>query len=322
MWVADSALYNSKKLKNANFKWLTRAPNQVKLVNNKLTQSIEETDWQILNNGYKAYPYSPEEYPEQAWCMYFSQQTYQQALKTLNKKVRNALNTAQVALNKLCRTKFACEKDAIKAMEVFDKGLLYHHVNFTVNEVKAKRTKRGRPKKNQSPIIEYQLTGTLVENEAKLAPRKEKLGRFVLVTNDLSTHGKMPQSMLDTYKEQKAVENCFGFLKSDQFQLDHVFLKKPERINGLMMIMALSVLTYNAGQYLLRKKLRESDLTLPNQLGKEIQNPTLRWVFYMMRGTRVQHTPQNEQLIIGINKVKYRIIQLFGEKACEIYGIK
>ena len=42
----------------------------------------------------------------------------------------------------------------------------------------------------------------------------------------------------------------------------------------------------------------------------------------MMRGTRVQHTPQNEQLIIGINKVKYRIIQLFGEKACEIYGIK
>ena len=86
--------------------------------------------------------------------------------------------------------------------------------------------------------------------------------------------------------------------------------------------MALSVLTYNAGQYLLRKKLRESDLTLPNQLGKEIQNPTLRWVFYMMRGTRVQHTPQNEQLIIGINKVKYRIIQLFGEKACEIYGIK
>ena len=66
--------------------------------------------------------------------------------------------------------------------------------------------------------------------------------------------------------------------------MDSVFLKSPRRIEALMMVMTLCLLVYNVAQYRLRDKLRTTGETLPNQLNKEVQNPTLRWIFQIMEG--------------------------------------
>jgi transposase len=59
---------------------------------------------------------------------------------------------------------------------------------------------------------------------------------------------------LSTYKEQQGVERGFRFIKDPLFHLSGVFLKKPERIDALMMVMTLCLMVYNAGQYVVRKE--------------------------------------------------------------------
>jgi transposase len=56
-------------------------------------------------------------------------------------------------------------------------------------------------------------------------------------------------NMLSTYKKQQGVERGFRFIKDPLFHLSGIFLKKPERIDALMMVMTLCLMVYNAGQY-------------------------------------------------------------------------
>jgi transposase len=57
------------------------------------------------------------------------------------------------------------------------------------------------------------------------------------------------------YKEQQTAERGFWFLKYPLFFTDSVFLKSPERIEALTLIMGLCLLVYTLGQRLLRQNL-------------------------------------------------------------------
>ena len=109
--------------------------------------------------------------------------------------------------------------------------------------------------------------------------------------------------------------------------VDEIFLKLPRRIEALMMIMTLTLLVYNVGQYWLREKLRKEETTLPNQLGKQIQKPTLRWIFQIMEGVSVARLYDEtlshiiQELITNLNELRKKIIHLFGETAMKLYGL-
>jgi transposase len=55
------------------------------------------------------------------------------------------------------------------------------------------------------------------------------------------------------------------------------------------MVMTLILLVYNSAQHRLRKKLKDESLTHPNQPGKEVQNPTMKWIFQIMTGVGLVH---------------------------------
>src|SRR5665647_549480 len=63
-------------------------------------------------------------------------------------------------------------------------------------------------------------------------------------------------------------------------------LKKPERIEALSMIMVLTLMVYSVAEWKLRAKLKETGESIPNQVKKQTQKPTLKWVFMLMRGLR------------------------------------
>lgn len=71
----------------------------------------------------------------------------------------------------------------------------------------------------------------------KVAQSTHRLGRFILATNHLATEQLADAEILSQYKEQTKVEAGFKFIKDDAFESDNVFLKTPERIDALMMIM-------------------------------------------------------------------------------------
>jgi transposase len=84
---------------------------------------------------------------------------------------------------------------------------------------------------------------------------------------------------LSEYKAQQSWERGFAFLKDRLLFADSIFLKSPERIESLGIIMGLYLLVYTLGQRQVRTPLRESKSTVKNQLGKPTGRPTLRWIF-------------------------------------------
>ena len=102
----------------------------------------------------------------------------------------------------------------------------------------------------------YRLELESTPCQDKIRPHRNKLGRFVLATNELGN--QEVAGLLAAYKSQQGVERGFRLIKDPQFHLNGVFLKKPERIEALMMVMTLCLMVYNAGQYQLRENLKNS----------------------------------------------------------------
>ena len=322
IWVADSALWNESKLQKAQYNWLTRIPNQVNAVKDLLALEDDEIGWQKLDENYSCAQYiNLQEDGEQVWTLYYSKHQRNEAFNTLTRKIGKAFDKAKTESKKLANKEFDCETDARKDAEQWQAKLPFHRAEFKIEAIKQHK-KRGRPTKNAQPILKYQICATVYEDESKIAPHKRKLGRFVLATNDVNGVGRSAKRMLSSYKEQDKVERGFAFCKTDEFQLDHIFLKMPSRINALMMIMALTLLVYNSSEYQMRAQMKANGETLPNQLGQEIETPTLRWVFQILQGIHVVSGPHIGHCITGMTELKERAIRLFGTAACKIYGIK
>lgn len=168
--------------------------------------------------------------------------------------------------------------------------------------------------------------GSFERNEEEIESVLNSKGRFILATNDLDETAYSDEQMLREYKEQQKVEGGFRFLKDPWFMVDSIFLKSPKRIEALMMVMTLCLLVYNIAQYKLRSILEEKNETLPNQLGKPVKNPTLRWVFQIMEGISLVRFYINgveliEETIANLNDLRKSIIRLFGSTAMEMYGL-
>lgn len=321
LWVADSALYNAGKLDNAAINWLTLVPKTVGKVQDLIQQVDEKVQWTALENGYKVKVYTDHK-PGQVWALFHSAQAYTKERATFDEKIKKALGNANKSLASMSKTKYGCKEDALKAAQKYSDDLKYHSAVFTIKTIE-RYSKPGKPAKGSKPdIIEYQLCGQLDEDEAKQAPLLRKLGRFVLATNDIDNTGLDAQKMLSTYKEQQGVERGFRFLKADEFQLDHIYLKTPSRIDALMMVMTLTLMVYNTSEYEMRQTMEKKGITLPNQKNKETKTPTLRWVFQMMQGIHTFSMPGMVECVAGKDEVREKIIRLFGPIACAIYDVK
>jgi transposase len=58
-----------------------------------------------------------------------------------------------------------------------------------------------------------------------------------------------------------------------------VFLKKPERIVTLGLIMVLCLLVYRLAKHRLRTRLAETEQPVPDQLNRPTARPIMRWIF-------------------------------------------
>lgn len=321
LWVADSALYNEGKLRNTTIRWLTLVPKTLNRVKELIQQSDDKLTWVALDKDYKAVLYEEKEAGE-VWALISSEQAYKKELITFNKRLEKAKEKAEKSLKDLGTAVFACEKDALKVGKKWAKTLKYHQVSFTVDAF-ARYNKRGKPAKNAIPDrIEYKLKGSISDDQVKQVAAQQQLGRFVLATNDIEETGLSAKSMLKAYKEQQNVEQGFRFVKSDEFHLDTIFLKKPSRIDALMMVMALTLMVYNTSEYDMRGEMHQKRLKLPNQKRKQIDSPTLRWVFHLMQGVHSFTLSERKSNITGKSELKEKIIRLFGPIACSIYDVK
>ncbi len=328
-WVADSALYSTDKLMaNNDYLWLTRVPETIGEARELVSQVDEDIAWQSQEDGYKHASYvSHHGGIEQRWLLVYSEQAYAREKKTMERNLEKKEAELKKAIWHLGNEVFGCETDAETEVSKLRKQYPLYHVDGQAIPV-LKYAARGKPSAESKPEVKgYRLDLVLERKQEEVDAILNRKGRFILATNDLDASSYPDARMLSEYKEQQKVEGGFRFLKDPWFMVDSVFLKSPRRIEALMMVMTLCLLVYNVAQYQLRLKLRETKDTLPNQLDKEVQNPTLRWIFQIMEGIGMvrfyekgMETPARE-LVTNMTDLRRKIVRLFGPTACGMYGL-
>jgi transposase len=184
--------------------------------------------------------------------------------------------------------------------------------------------RKGRPTK-QTPCkaIQWQIHASVRPDLAKITCQQQRKACFVLGTTIPAT-ALTDAGVIAGYQGQSAVERGFRFLKDPVFFVSSLFVKKPSRLQGLLMVMTLALLVYSVAQRRMRHQLAHQHDTLPNQIGQPGTRPTLRWVFQLLEGiNRVTLAVQGHVTIVmeGLTALRRKILQLFGQKVCQIYQI-
>jgi len=175
-------------------------------------------------------------------------------------------------LKKLLNSKFKSQQEAISIVDNLNKKLKYDQIdNVEYLETVGKNKKE--------PTYFYKVNASLSENINAIKIAYNSAGRFILATNVLDEKSLSNDEMLGEYKAQQSCERGFGFIKDPLFFADSIFLKSPERIEAMAMVMGLCLLVYTLAQREIRKALSASKSTIKNQLGKAINNPTMRLIF-------------------------------------------
>jgi transposase len=300
-------------------KWITRVPSTLNLAKDLLASDLELKQGE--DQRYSFYE-TIIKYGgiEQKWVVVHSTEMQKRKDITFERKIKRKVKDSQKALKELKKVKFACEEDARAAIERWKKENPYCLLENTVISTISTREngKKGRPRKDEKLIVHYVVDAKAVRNEEITFDEKEHQGRFIIASNDLNIDA---EQMLENYKNQSKVERGFRFIKDKSFRVSEVYLKKPQRIEALSMIMVLTLMIYSVAEWKLREKLKETGETVPNQVKKQTQNPTLKWIFVLMRGITEVKIEVDSHVIIKIanlNEVKEKIIRLMG-KNCEKY---
>lgn len=311
--VADCAIYTEDNIKlMSNIKWLSRVPLTIKEAKILVTTLPESEFIQSKIDGY-SFVEQKVTYAgvKQRWLVVQSHLRRKSDLHKLSQNIEKSLKSAETKLKTLSQERFACSADAMKALSKISKQFKYHQVE------KIEITEKEPSKKDEKQNKYYQISATLSKNENAIDIETRSAGRFIIATNVLESSQLSNDEMISEYKAQQSCERGFGFLKDPLFFADSIFLKSPERIEALAMIMGLCLLVYTLAQRQIRAALSASDSTVKNQLGKSINNPTLRWIFQCFQSIHL--VTYNQETDVSNLTLERNFILSFLPETCRRY---
>ena len=289
--VLDGASYSQENLGALQgFSWVMRVPATLKEARALLREELPQEAWRPLLPGYRGLEVESEYGGvRQRWLLVESQERARMEEASLQQRIARAEGEARKVLGQLTARTFACEADARRALSEASGRLPLHRLVYLGVQEERQWERVGRPRKGERPLaVVYRLRARLEVDEVKVERARRGLGRFLLATDVLDREGLPPQEVLRRYKDQaRTVERGFRFLKDPLFFAESTFLKRPERVMALGMVMALALLVYALGEWALRRRLWEAGSSLPDQKGRPTAKPTLRWVFQLFMWVRL-----------------------------------
>ena len=183
---------------------------------------------------------------------------------------------------------FLCEADAEEEIRRFGKlpcsGLF--QCRFRIEKETKEKWPRGRRKAGAVPQIEerYHLKAeeTTVKDQ-EVEEYLQKASCIVLISN-VPEEEEGDIDLVRTYKGQQVVENSFRELKSPGMA-SVIYLKNPEMIKALSMLLSLSLLIRAVIQYRMREGLKETQKEKPGEKlragwgGRVLEKPTYRLLY-------------------------------------------
>jgi transposase len=308
--VADSALYSQSNLNlMKEISWVTRVPLSIKEAKEIVTQLGQEEFTKSEIPGY-LYREVENKYGgiKQRWLVVESESRKKSDIKKLEEKIDKESKLLAQKLASLSKKEFETEIEANLQLRQIESKLKYHLISQSlVTEKLVKKSKK-----------RYQITAIFQSNDSKIISLKSASGRFIIATNKLDKSSFTSNDILKKYKEQQAPERGFAFLKDPLFFADSVFLKNPQRVETMAMLMGLCLMVYSLGQRQIRASLQAAKTGIKNQLGKLTERPTLRWIFQCFQGIHLVVYQENQH-IANLTSERHLTLRFFPKSIQKYY---
>lgn len=319
--IADSAMYTAKTIKEIHdFWWITRVPETVSLACDIIHSVAPDLMYnpEVSTSCSLSTTYSDV---RQRWVVVFSPEAHKRAIKTSDNKTLTASAKELKQFQDVCKQDFACEADARKAVAKLEKTLKATSINDLQITATPHFNGKGRPAKDKEPdFYIYHIeaaVSTRLDYRNKMIQRKSC---FIIATNQLDCESLTADEVIKNYKDQQKVEHGFRFIKDPMFMASTIFLKSPQRIMALMMVMSLCLMVYAALEYKIRQDLQASEQKFVDQKGKATARPTARWVFQFFKGIHVLIVKGAGEVILNLNELHRNLLEVLGKSYQRLYA--
>lgn len=292
IYIVDSAMVTQSNLEEMGDNlFITRLPFNYKEADRVVAEAVAKDEWIDIGAIAVSKPTRNRPVAQYRFCettVNIHEQDYRAIVvhssahdkrrhKKIDREIAAEKKRITQSIREISKELFYCRADAESAAERLEKNCgPLHRIQSRIAERPV--YVRGRPAKNKPRDIQklmFAVEADVEKNTEAIETKRAEAGCFVLLTNVPET-GPMAhtgEDILRAYKEQHGVERNFAFLK-DPLIVNDLFLKNPERIEALGMILLISLLVSNLIERALRQYTSEEDNTLPGWRGRETKRPT------------------------------------------------
>ncbi len=293
IYIADAALVTPRNLKRmgTDVLFISRLPANYAEHRRVIGEAVAANQWQALGHltdGAPSRQRPPAQYKIHETSVTLYEQTYRAVVvhssshdrrcqKRLARQLETSETQQQNRAKALSSARYVCEADArTTATQAQQSRSAYHYLDVEV--IPAPCYGPGRPRSDGTRPVkrtEYRLQTTLCADEAAIEAARLQAGCFVLLSNvptdgDVGTNA---EQLLRRYKEQQGIEKNFGFLKDDAI-VNALFLKTPQRLEALGLILLIALLIWRLLEYAMRQHLNDTQTKLPGWDNKPTNRPT------------------------------------------------
>jgi transposase len=326
IYVADAALVTEDNLAAlGDTLFITRLPATYNECGRLIAEAVAHNIWAEVGvlahtkptkhrpaTSYKAYEGQVTLYgtPYRAVVVHSSAQDKRRQQR-LGRDIQASYSTIQTAARTAEQQEYFCHADAdAAAAKLRAVHAAYHRVDVTVEERPVYG--RGRPSTQQPrPIkaMRYRLKTSISPQTERIVQREEEAGCFVLLTN-VPTAGDLAHNARDilaVYKEQHGTEQNYGFLK-DPVIVNSLFLKKPERIEALGLVLLLALLLWRLMERAMRTHVDTTNTPLTGWDKKATERPTSFMMVTKFAGVIVVKLGDHRQLARPLSVVQQQYL--------------
>jgi transposase len=344
IYIADSAAVTKKNLKTIgkDILFISRLPANFKECDRVIKEAVSKDAWEDIGviaeteptqkrpaAYYKSYETEVTLYDEIYRAVVIHSSAHdKRRQKRIERILAEEKKTITEKCNKVVKLEYFCREDAEAAAKMLSKEVCkYYEISTRVEENPVYG--RGRPRKNgfrEVKEMRYQVTAKLSENVDVVSTFRKEAGCFVMLTNvPMETQGEEigydSKAILKTYKDQYGIEQDFGFLK-DPVIVNSVFLKKPQRIEVLGLILLTSLLIWRLMERSMRQYVEQTGEKLPGWKSRPTDRPTSFMMTTKFMGITVIKIGNERRLSKPLNLEQKAFLLALGIKPLWLFEAK
>ncbi len=329
IYVADSKLMDKNLFATLTdpdhpIRFVSRCPAnfskklEERTIDEACTDGVAWSELGVFGSGKKACSYKAKEYEKlvngsKVRLIVLHTDAGEKRFLRKKKKLRDELERDIEKQNKKL---FACEADVLEEWQRFCKKhkKMPYQCDMEAVEIKREKRPRGNPGKNPKPpkiVSDWYLKIEIKGEDAKAMEQfQRKEEHFVLITS-VDSDECDTREIVGTYKNQSVIEIDFRLFKEPCIA-SVIYLKTPERVHSLAILLHVALLVRALIQYKMRKAISEcpeDSCPRVGRRGRKLQkNITTRFLIEELRNQSFIENERGEYMLNVTDE--FRLLQL------------